>query len=272
MRFNKILTALAALTVLAGASNAQSGTYSIHLEAIGINLSDPDDVSTLTPLGASAPNTLTLDINSDFGGSNIFYVKVTARFRLTQHDPNVWRGASLLNSYINLAGTGLTIYDGFTADEVGNDSDPRKNVNSHSGGNSSTDCAANSGLIDNSARAWDATAPGGPLAGQPAAVGKSIYTTPRTSLTSVALYSFVIKVPRQLGTYNVSFDRIFSGPPANTDATVKTNVLGNSPTGEPVQAILEVINGRIDVVPEPASMIALGTGLAGLLALRRRRK
>jgi hypothetical protein len=57
----------------------------------------------------------------------------------------------------------------------------------------------------------------------------------------------------------------------NTDPRVKTNVLGNSPQGRPVQAELTVLNGRIEVVPEPASMIALGSGLVGLLALRRRR-
>jgi hypothetical protein len=34
---------------------------------------------------------------------------------------------------------------------------------------------------------------------------------------------------------------------------------------------LTVLNGQIEVIPEPASMIALGSGLVGLLALRRRR-
>ena len=271
MRTNKILVALTATVVLAGAALAQTGRFSVHLGALG-NTYTEEDVSTLSALPASAPSLLTLNL-SDFGDSNYFYVKVTVRFILTAHDPNVWRGVSIINSYINLAGTGLTIYDGFTTDEAGNDGDPRKNVNSHPRGNSATDCAANSGLVDNSARAWEAGAPGGPLEGQPAAVGKSIYTSPFTTInSSQALYSFVIVVPKAVGTYAVNFDRVFSGAPANTDPRVKTNVLGNSPEGTPVQATITTINGTIEVVPEPASMIALGSGLVGLLALRRRRK
>ncbi len=74
-----------------------------------------------------------------------------------------------------------------------------------------------------------------------------------------------------LGTYNINFGRPLSGSPPNTDPTVKTNILANTPQGRPYQYELSVINGRIDVVPEPASMIALGSGLVGLLALRRRR-
>ncbi len=271
MRLNKALLALTATVVLTGASLAQpTGFLSIHLGAIGNEYSETD-VSMLTALAATAPQDITIDL-ADFGTSDFFYVQVTTRFRLQGHDSTIWRGVSIINSYVNLAGTGLTIYEGFTTDEAGNDSDPRKNVNSHPRGFSSTDCAANSGLINNSARAWEAGAPGGILAGQPAAVGKSIYTSPLTSTSSNALYSFVVVVPKQVGTYSVAFDRVFSGAPANTDPTVKTNILGNTPTGQPYQAALNVLNGTITVVPEPASMIALGTGLAGLLALRRRRK
>jgi hypothetical protein len=271
MRTNKMLVTLIATTVLAGAALAQQARLSIHLGALGNSYTETS-VSALSALSAGAPNTILINL-SDFGASNYFYVKATVRFILTQHDPNAWQGVSVINSYVNLAGTGLTIYTGFTEDEAGNDSDPRKNVNSHPRGNSATDCAENSGLINNSARAWDPTAPGGPLAGQPAAVGKSIYTSPFTTVnSSQALYSFVIVVPKVVGVYAVNFDRIFSGAPANTDPTVKTNVLGNSPTGQPVQATLQAINGTIEVVPEPASMIALGSGLVGLLALRRRRQ
>jgi hypothetical protein len=85
------------------------------------------------------------------------------------------------------------------------------------------------------------------------------------------MYSFVVRVPNQVGVYQIAFDRVLSGGTANTDLTVKTNVLGNAPAGGFVQSQLTVLNGQIEVIPEPASMIALGSGLVGLLALRRRR-
>ena len=272
MKLGKLVLGIASLSVLASFSYAQpSVTLSIHLGQLGSSYSETD-VSQLNPLSPSAPQSISIDL-SDFGSSNFYFVQVTVLGRLTRNDPNAWLGISIINSYINLAGTGLTIYEGFTIDEGGNDEDPRKNVHSHAGGFSTTDCAANSGLIDNSARAWQQGAPGGPLAGQPAAVGKSVYTSPRTDTEeSFGMYSFVVQVPKQVGVYQIAFDRVLSGQgQLNTDPRVKTNVLGNSPQGRPVQAELTVLNGRIEVVPEPASMIALGSGLVGLLALRRRR-
>jgi hypothetical protein len=271
MKLGKLVLGIASLLVLASFSYAQpSTTLSIHLQKIGSSY-NATDVSTLTALPASAPQSVSID-PSEFGGSNFYFVQVTVRGQLTQHDPNAWRGISIINTYINLAGTGLTIYDGFTVDEDGRDGDARKNVNSHVAGNPVTDCAANNGLINNSGQAWNSSAQGGPLP-QPAAVGKSIYTSPRTSTSPFAMYSFVVVVPRQLNTtFNVAFDRVLSGGTANTDPTVKTNVLGLAPSGSSsVQSQLTVLNGQIEVIPEPASMIALGSGLVGLLALRRRR-
>jgi hypothetical protein len=271
MRLGKLVLGIASLLVLASFSYAQpSTTLSIHLQKIGSSY-NATDVSTLTALPASAPQSVSID-PSEFGGSNFYFVQVTVRGQLTQHDPNAWRGISIINTYINLAGTGLTIYDGFTTDEAGYDNDARKNVNSHILGGPISDCAANSGLINNSGQAWNSSAQGGPLP-QPAAVGKSIYTSPRTSTSPFAMYSFVVVVPRQLNTtFNVAFDRVLSGGTANTDPTVKTNVLGLAPSGSSsVQSQLTVLNGQIEVIPEPASMIALGSGLVGLLALRRRR-
>ena len=272
MKLGKLVLGIASLSVLASFSYAQpSVTLSIHLGQLGSSYSETD-VSQLNPLSPSAPQSISIDL-SDFGSSNFYFVQVTVLGRLTRNDPNAWLGISIINSYINLAGTGLTIYEGFTTDENGSDNDARKNVNSHVAGGPISDCAANSGLVDNSARAWEQGAPGGPLAGQPAAVGKSTYTQPITSTDeSFPMYSFVVVVPRQLNTtFNIAFDRVLSGAPANTDPRVKTNVLGNSPQGRPVQSELTVLNGQIEVVPEPASMIALGSGLVGLLALRRRR-
>jgi hypothetical protein len=270
MKLGKLVLGIASLSVLASFSYAQpSVTLSIHLGQLGSSYSETD-VSLLNPLSPSAPQSISIDL-SEFGSSNFYFVQVTVLGRLTQNDPNAWRGISIINTYVNLAGTGLTIYDGFTEDEAGNNDDARKNVNSHRFGSFISDCAANSGLKDNSGQAFDPNAPGIPLAGQPAAVGKSTYTRPITSTASLQLYSFVVQVPKQVGVYRVAFDRVLSGGTANTDLTVKTNVLGNAPAGGFVQSQLTVLDGHIEVIPEPASVIALGSGLVGLLALRRRR-
>jgi hypothetical protein len=271
MKLGRLVLGIASLSVLASFSYAQpSVTLSIHLDKLGPSYNERN-VRRLLELDEDAPQSISIDL-SEFGSSDFFFVQVTVRGQLTQNDPNAWRGISLINTYVNLAGTGLTIYDGFTRDEAGFNNDARKNVNSHASGNPNADCAANSGLINNSGRAWDPTAPGGPLPGQPAAVGKSTYTSPITfTEESFALYSFVVRVPNQVGVYQIAFDRVLSGGTANTDLTVKTNVLGNAPAGGFVQSQLTVLNGQIEVVPEPASVIALGSGLVGLLALRRRR-
>jgi len=271
MKLGKLVLGIASLSVLASFSYAQpSVTLSIHLDKLGPSY-NVTDVRRLQELDEDAPQSISID-PSEFGSSDFFFVQVTVRAQLTQNDPNAWRGISLINTYVNLAGTGLTIYEGFTRDEAGFNNDARKNVLSHFLGNSISDCAANSGLINNGARAWNPNAPGGPLPGQPAAVGKSTYGDPITFTESFALYSFVVVVPKQLNTtFNVAFGRVLSGGTANTDLTVKTNVLGNAPAGGFVQSQLTVLNGQIEVIPEPASMIALGSGLVGLLALRRRR-
>jgi hypothetical protein len=199
MKLGKLVLGIASLSVLASFSYAQpSVTLSIHLGQLGSSYNERN-VRRLPELDDDAPRHISIDL-SEFGSSDFFFVQVTVRGQLTQHDPNAWLGISIINSYVNLAGTGLTIYEGFTRDEAGFNNDPRKNVNSHPGGFSTTDCAANSGLIDNSARAWEQGAPGGPLAGQPAAVGKSVYTSPRTDTEeSFGMYSFVVQVPKQVG-------------------------------------------------------------------------
>ncbi|GIV09583.1 MAG: hypothetical protein KatS3mg019_1674 [Fimbriimonadales bacterium] len=265
MRLNKFVATLAITATVVGFAAAQSATLSIHLGQYDAGQGF-DDVSVLSALPAGAPSTLNFDL-SDFGTESFLYVQVTTRVRASNHTGSL--GISIINSYINLNGTGLTVAE-FDADEGGNDGDDRKNANSHPRGNGAIDGAGNGTYRNNSARWYDPTAPGDPISG-PAAFGKSIYTSPFTGTTSQPLYSFVVVVPKQVGTYNINFTRPFGGSPANTDPTAKTNILANSPQGRPVQYQLETINGTITVVPEPASMIALGSGLVGLLALRRRR-
>jgi hypothetical protein len=264
MQLNKLFGAIAITALTAAIAMGQSARLSIHLaEYTG----EYSSVADLTALGAGAPNSLTFN-TSDFGA--YIPVKVTVRFQAINHTGSL--GISIINTYIRFS-NGVTVAQFDPDGDEGGNTDDRKNANSHSRGNSAIDGAGNGTYSNNSARWYDPTAPGGPVQG-PLAAGKSIYTTPFTGTTSQPLYSFVVWVPNVVGVYDIFFARPFSGAPANTDPTLKTNILGNSPQGQPVQYTLvsNLIDGRVEVVPEPASMIALGSGLVGLLALRRRRQ
>jgi hypothetical protein len=259
MRLNKLFGAIAITALTAAIAMGQNAQVSIHLDTYGGNYVS---VNQLSALGAGVSSQLTLTTS---GVGAYIPVQVTVRFRAFDHTGS--RGISIINTLIRFS-SGVRVAE-FEEDEAGYEDD-RKNANSHSPrGNSDIDGAGNqSNYRDNSA-SWFLL--GGPVAG-PLATGKSVYTTPITSTASQALYSFVVWVPNQVGVYDIFFARVLSGAPANTDPTLKTNILGNSPAGASVQYNLNAINGRVEVVPEPASMIALGSGLVGLLALRRRRQ
>jgi len=267
MQLNKLFGAIAITALTAAVAMGQNAQVSIHLAEYDEENLGYGSVSVLSALTAGAPSSLTFN-TSDIVGAYI-PVQVTVRFRAFDHTGS--RGISIINTYIRFS-SGVTVaeFDG-DGDEAGYDDD-RKNANSHSPrGNSDIDGAGNHSNYRNNSAQWYQRS--GDVAG-PLAVGKSVYTTPITSTASQgqALYSFVVWVPNVVGVYDIFFANVLSGPPANTDPTLKTNILGNSPAGASVQYNLNAINGRVEVVPEPASMIALGSGLVGLLALRRRRQ
>jgi hypothetical protein len=259
MKLGKLFSVIAAVATVSVAALAQPTEANV----VWLAVSDLGSSITFNPnlISTPAPN----NQNSiDFGGrGGTRFVQVTVYARFT---PDSTLGSlALINTYVPVTGIpGVSVVDNFPTNDWDGGfaaySDARKNAYSHRLGNPNIDSAGND-LADNSGQPYSTTFQTRAGAG---AAGKTLIPGGIDVPGGGALYSFIISVdtdnaPLQI---DLAFGRVGDtrGVPLRTNFGYR-----NSPNFAPAAY------GATLLVPEPASMIALGSGLVGLLALRRRR-
>jgi hypothetical protein len=259
MKLGKLFSVIAAVATVSVAALAQPTDPNV----VWLAVSDLGSSITFNPtlISTPAPN----NQNSiDFGGrGGIRFVQVTVYARFT---PDTTLGRlGLINTYVPVTGIpGVSVVDNFPDNNWDGGfsaySDARKNAYSHGAGNRDIDSAGND-LADNSANPFDPLWPTRAGAG---AAGKTLFPRGITSRGEGALYSFIISVDTDIAPLQIDLGLGRVGD--TRGVPLRTNFgYEFSPNFAPAAY------GAFILVPEPASMIALGSGLVGLLALRRRR-
>ena len=259
MKLGKLFSVIAAVATVSVAALAQPTEANVVWLAVkdlgsSINLNNRNLISTPAPE----------DQNSiDLGGrGGIRFVQVTTYVRFTP-DSTLGR-LGLINTYVPVTGIpGVSVVDDFPPNRwdggASTRSDARKNAYSHEVGNRDVDSAGND-LADNSARPYDTQWSTRAGAG---AAGKTTFTGGTRDEGEGALYSFIIRVDTEIAPLQI--DLVFGRVGDTRSVPLRTNF-----GYEFSQNFAPAAYGATILVPEPASMIALGSGLVGLLALRRR--
>jgi len=259
MKLGKLFSVIAAVATVSVAALAQPTEANV----VWLAVSDLGSSITFNPnlISTPAPN----NQNSiDFGGrGGTRFVQVTVYARFTP-DSTLGR-LGLINTYVPVTGIpGVSVVDNFPPNDWDGGfsaySDARKNAYSHRLGNPNIDSAGND-LADNSARPYDTTFATRAGAG---AAGKSLVPGGTRDAGGGALYSFIISVDTDIAPLQI--DLAFGRVGDTRGVPLRTNF-----GYEFSQNFAPAAYGAFILVPEPASMIALGSGLVGLLALRRRR-
>lgn len=228
---------------------------------------------------ANPNNEVTVDVSSGPA-----FVRVTLG---GQHDGSF--PATILNWFVDLR-------DNFSGSNEGNldvalnpsggSTDMRKNATFHQSasdfgwitqtraavgtGSSGTGGFSGNGFIRaNSVSPWDTNFPAVTHVG---AAFKLLYTGGTYDTTPFWVGHFVVKIPQGSPVKDIVIGNTYVARDANGNIIGNFGATVRTTWGEDYYHRDNEAIGIIHVVPEPASLIALGTGLVGLVALRRRKR
>ena len=252
-----VIAAVATVSVAALAQPTEANVVWLAVKDLGSSITFSRDlISTPAP-----DNQNSIDLG---GRGGIRFIQVTTYVRFTP-DSTLGR-LGVINTYVPVTGIpGVSVVDNFPNNNWDGGlvrSDARKNAFSHALGNRDIDSAGND-LADNSAKPFAPPSEVPTRAGAGAA-GKTTFTGGISDAGEGALYSFIIRVDTEIAPLQI--DLVFGRVGDTRGVPLRTNFGYRND-----QNFAPAAYGATILVPEPASMIALGSGLVGLLALRRRR-